>query len=183
MTITGPAISQAVFHQQESRPSQLDPPWVSAANRGVNQIRNQDRWAVALIDALPSGFEERALECFWSTYNSIFRVVEKDIFLGAKETRNTQYYSTFLHLAILAVGALYADHSQLDSQTSRYLSALQRECKLIAELELEGEATIALVQGLLLLAELEMAKGTEDFGFLLIGEMPFFSRVCLYSTP
>lgn len=100
-----------------------------------------------------------------------------DVFLECMARSRKPYYSLFLHITILAVGLLYAEPDNPEIQKLQLRErgaqecALHRQCWLLVESELADEPTLALVQGLLLLAEIEMRQGNGNLGCLLIGKL------------
>ncbi|KIW32619.1 uncharacterized protein PV07_04150 [Cladophialophora immunda] len=163
-----------------SRPSRLLETSLSLSDQNPGHFTEAQiatAWACHFIDQLSLRCKQYLMECFWNHYNSLFCIVGKDIFLQGMETGESQYYSVFLHLAILGVGFLYSDPERPEVQdfdtgiSSRggRISSLHRECRLLMESEMEGKSTVALAQGLLLLVELEIDHDNLAFASNLIG--------------
>lgn len=174
-----PKFSECSHNQPDRRPSQLlESILLDDVHTAPQIIRAQVErsWAQLSLDQLTSSCKQYLMNCFWTRHNSIFHAVNQKAFLSGMHNGNKQTYSLFLHLAILAVGFSYADLGRPETQelctgaNGYKVSSLHQECRLLVELELEGEPTIAFAQAMLLMAELEMNHGTRYLDCLLIGE-------------
>ncbi|KAI1625298.1 hypothetical protein EDD37DRAFT_382323 [Exophiala viscosa] len=180
-------VSGESLDQTGTRPSRLiDSALLVPGTSGSQTRQTELSWTRLFIDQLSSSCKQYLLNCFSTRFNSIFNVVNMDVFLESMARSRKPYYSLFLHITILAVGLLYAepDNPEVQKLQSRergaQKSALHRQCWLLVESELAEQPTLALGQGLLLLAEIEMRQGDGNMGCLLIGTA---CRLCLAICP
>ncbi|KAK8251139.1 fungal-specific transcription factor domain-containing protein [Phyllosticta capitalensis] len=115
---------------------------------------------------------EYLLELFFGHYNSVLHTVHREAFLHDYEHGRTQFYSPFLHLAILSVAYRYSDKTRPDIEKLTVApreSTFYNEAKFMLDVELETPGGIPQIQGLLLLANCECVVGRDHSGWLLSG--------------
>ncbi|KAH7127602.1 fungal-specific transcription factor domain-containing protein [Dactylonectria macrodidyma] len=136
--------------------------------------RSQSHWPIFfLVQRLSPETNRHLLDLFWTHHNSIIHLVHLDAFYEDQEKGRSDYYSTFLHLCMLATGYRYADKSrpdikELGASPSR-TSTLHENAKAMAKLELDQLKGITTIQGLLLLGSLDFMSGDDETGWLHTG--------------
>jgi len=128
--------------------------------------------AELFIASLAPTTHEHLMRCFWDTYNSWQQVVDEAAFEAGRTTRDTRFYSPFLHLAMLGIGFRFADWDREDVKVvslGNRESTLHREAKAMVEAELERPGAMSSVQALLLLADLECGVGRDATGWMYAG--------------
>ncbi|KAK4945651.1 hypothetical protein LTR10_015270 [Elasticomyces elasticus] len=178
------------IEQSETVPSRLIDSALLVHATAVSEARQMElSWARFFIDQLSSSCKQYLMNCFSTRYNSIFHVVNMDVFLESMTNYSKPHYSLFLHSTILAIGLMYAEPHNPEVQALQsnehgaQMSALHHQCRLLLESELGDEPTVALAQGLLLLAEIELRQSTGYLGCLLIGCDKGVLEACLvYDT-
>lgn len=148
--------------------------------------RSISHWPIfLLVRDLSPETNRYLLDLFWTHHNSIVHLVHLDAFYEDQEEGRSDYYSTFLHLTMLATGFRYADKNRPDIQefnTSRYRSStLHQKAKAMAKLELDQSKGIPTIQGLLLLGSLEFMNGDDETGWLHTGSASPSPLVCSYA--
>lgn len=137
-----------------------------------SKIIEHTRCANRAIRLLPQETHNYLIDLFWAHFNSILHVIHKEAFLKDYKHRSSHFYSSFLHICILAVGFLYSDQSRPDIQgiaLGLRESILHREAKYMLNIELERPGGIPQVQALLLLANCEYTLGRDRTGWLYSG--------------
>ena len=139
--------------------------------------KRESHWPIGLlIRDLSPETHEYLINLFWGVYNSHFHLVHKDAFNDDMETGGTQFYSTFLHLSMLAVGFRYADKNRDDiarltasGKAPCAISEFHAKAKSMINLELERPGGIPSIQALFLLADVECYVGNDATGWMLAG--------------
>ena len=144
----------------------------TSLNRSMD--RKDNHWAIcAIVRDLSPETHDYLMDTFWSCYNSVIHLVHMIAFYEDQETGRTQFYSTFLHLTILAIGYRYADKTRPDvkrlSVSGNGSSTLHLKAKDMAKLEIEKPGGIPSIQGLVLLGDLECLVGRDDSGWMFGG--------------
>lgn len=135
---------------------------------------DQRRRAARIISDLSSDTYDYLMERYWTQHNSLMHVVDKGTFNRARDKDDLQYYSSLLHVCILAMGYRYADKSRLDIQRltlSDGDSTFLREARYLFEHDVNHSADMSKVQALLLLGDLECSLGKDNSGWIYIGEL------------
>lgn len=106
-------------------------------------------------------------------HNSVIHVLDRTAFEYGKENRDSTYYSTLLHICILAIGYRYVERTRYGVQ--RFAnpdreSVLHKEAKHLVEHELEMPGGIPSLQALILLGDLECGIGKYNTGWLYAGK-------------
>ncbi|KFZ06321.1 hypothetical protein V501_07523 [Pseudogymnoascus sp. VKM F-4519 (FW-2642)] len=120
-----------------------------------------------ILQDIPLVTREHLLDVFWSQYNVVMRVVHREAFQQGKSSRNTQVYSEFLEICMLAMGARFYEpsepgYSRATSQlTERALSSV---ANLVADYTLEASRGLPTAQGLLILADINIGNGNTSVG-------------------
>jgi len=130
------------------------------------------RRAEGVIRALRPPTYDHLMRCFWDFYNPWLQVVDESGFEAGRSTQDSRFYSTFLHLAMLAIGFRFADRERDDMQrlmAGARESTFHRETKALVQMELERPGGIPSVQALLLLADLECGVGRDATGWMYAG--------------
>lgn len=131
-------------------------------------------WPIALIerDMLPET-HDYLMELFWSKHNSVIHLVHLDVFHRDQQQGGLEYYSTFLHLTMLATGFRYADKTREDikrlSRANYVSSSLHEKAKQMAKLEMDKPGGIPSIQAFQLLGGLEFCCGNDETGWLFTG--------------
>ncbi|KAK7414781.1 hypothetical protein QQX98_006383 [Neonectria punicea] len=78
---------------------------------------NRSHWPIFLVEQnLSPEINRYLLDLFWTHHNSVVHLVHLDAFYEDQEQGGTDYYSTFLHITMLATGFRYADKARPDIQ-------------------------------------------------------------------
>ncbi|KAK1725451.1 fungal-specific transcription factor domain-containing protein [Colletotrichum acutatum] len=132
------------------------------------QIRRAER----IIRTLTATTHDYLMNSFWTHYNSVLKIIHRESFESDRESQSPKFYSSFLHIAILAMGFRFADCSR-DEMKRMALgnreSTLHREAKYMLDVELERPGGIPSVQALLLLGDLECGVGRDNTGWMYAG--------------
>ncbi|KAK1970806.1 fungal-specific transcription factor domain-containing protein [Colletotrichum sublineola] len=132
----------------------------------------QARRAEHIIRSLTSPTHDYLIETFWTHYNNVLKVVDREAFESSRESQDPKFYSPFLHVSILAMGFRFADPDREDIKRialGNRESSLHREAKCMLETVLERPGGIPSVQALLLLGDLECAVGRDHTGWMYAG--------------
>jgi hypothetical protein len=113
------------------------------------------------------------MELFWRCHNSVIHLVHLNTFYNDQERGGTEFYSTFLHLTMLATGFRYAAKSRQDIQhlaiSGPASSTLHEKAKAMAKLEIDRPGGITAIQAFSLLGELELYSGRDDTSWMFTG--------------
>ncbi|OCK77440.1 hypothetical protein K432DRAFT_358583 [Lepidopterella palustris CBS 459.81] len=134
--------------------------------------REQDRRVERVLRNLSVDTYDHLMECFWSYYDPVMQVVDREIFEEDRKMGGALTYSGFLHICILAMGYRYADVKRPDIQKltlANKESTLHREAKYLVEFEFEKPGGIPSVQALLILGQLESGSGRDAVGSMYAG--------------
>ncbi|KAI1432839.1 fungal-specific transcription factor domain-containing protein [Xylaria sp. CBS 124048] len=152
----GPAANS---HVSPDRPDLREP---------AEQVRRAER----IIRSLTPKTHDYLMQNFWQFYNSILQVVDRAAFEADRGSETPKFYSSFLHVIILAVGWRFADQDRCDTARINLgdrESTLHREARHMLDLELERTMSISSVQALLLLGDLECGVGRDNIGRMYAG--------------
>ncbi|KAK0391456.1 hypothetical protein NLU13_0957 [Sarocladium strictum] len=136
--------------------------------------RQESHWPIALIlkDLSPTT-HDYLMDLFWEFSNSVIRLVDREAFYRDQESGGLEYYSTFLHLAMLGTGFRYADKSRPDIQrlvlSENVTSTIHEKTKALGRQEIERPGGIPSIQALQLLSGLEFCCGNDDTGWMFSG--------------
>jgi hypothetical protein len=160
-----------------------------AFNRYADELRSHQKtspeaWQVErrirrIIDDLDSETHEHLMDCFWTSYNSVFNIVDEPVFykhLGS----NNLHYSCFLHICCLAMGFRFADMERPGVRScslGKGHSTFHEGAKYVFESELETPRGITTIQALLILSDLECAIGRDRLGWMYAGTPFHFLQV------
>jgi hypothetical protein len=136
-----------------------------------------------LIQDIPQETHNHLMDRFWKCHNSVIHVLHRAAFEFGKENRDSTYYSTFLHICILAIGYRYAERTKFGVQRFAIPdreSVLHKEAKRLVEHELEMPGGIPSLEALILLGDLECGIGKYNTGWLYAGELPVIRFVCAF---
>jgi hypothetical protein len=143
----------------------------SSANPAQEQLE-QNRRADKIIRSLPLETYEYLMDLFWQYYNPVIHVLHQEAFNEDREMGQSQFYSGFLHVCVLAMGFRSADKNRPDIKRislPQMESTLHREAKYMLDHELERPGGIPSVIALLLLGDLECGVGRDNLGWLYAG--------------
>ncbi|PGH26432.1 hypothetical protein AJ80_01930 [Polytolypa hystricis UAMH7299] len=133
----------------------------------------QTRRAEKIIRFLSIESYEYLMSLFWQHYNSVLHVLHQEAFSEDRDQGRVQFYSSFLHICVLAMGYRFADKSRPDMQRIALPygeSTLHREAKYMLDHELEKPGGIPSVVAMLLLGDLECGVvGRDNVGWLYSG--------------
>jgi hypothetical protein len=155
----GPTANSHVYAES---PVQFD------SREPAEQVRRAER----IIRSLTSITHDYLMSNFWDYYNSVLHIIDRAAFESDRESQNPKFYSSFLHISILAMGYRFAD---LDREDMRKInlgnreSTLHREAKYMLDIELERPGGMPSVQALLLLGDLECGVGRDNTGWMYSG--------------
>lgn len=138
------------------------------------QVRRAER----IIRSLTVDTHDYLMSNFWEYYNSIVQIIDRDAFEADRESQNPKFYSSFLHISILAMGYRGANTDRDDMRKislGNRESTLHREAKYMLDIELERPGGIPSVQALLLLGDLECGVGRDNTGWMYSGKSPDLS--------
>lgn len=134
--------------------------------------REQNRRVEKVLRELSPETHDHLLECFWSYYDPVMQVVDREVFEEDRRAGEGLTYSGFLHICILAMGYRYSDTMRPDIQKlalENKESTLHREAKYLVEFEFEKPGGIPSVQALLILGQLESGSGRDSVGWTYAG--------------
>jgi hypothetical protein len=151
----------------------------STLNKTVEH--NGGHWPISmLVRDLSLDTHDYLMELFWRCHNSVIHLVHLDTFYHNQDRGGTEFYSTFLHLTMLATGYRYADKTRHDIQqlfmSGPASSTLHEKAKVMAKLEIDRPGGITAIQAFSLLGDLELYCGRDDTGWMFTGWWtPFYS--------
>ncbi|KAM0335549.1 hypothetical protein ACHAQA_000597 [Verticillium albo-atrum] len=155
----GPTANSHVYTDSQDHLDAREPP---------EQVRRAER----IIRSLSSETHAYLMGNFWGYYNSVLNIIHQEAFEADRDAQSPRFYSSFLHIAILAMGFRFADFDRDDMRRitlgSRE-STLHREAKYMLDIELERPGGIPSVQALLLLGDLECGVGRDNTGWMYSG--------------
>lgn len=164
----GPTANSHVYAESLDQFDSREPP---------EQVRRAER----IIRSLTTSTHDYLMENFWTHYNSVLKIIHRDAFDADKESQNPKFYSSFLHICILAMAFRFADSDRDDMRRialgSRE-STLHREAKYMLDIELERPGGIPSVQALLLLGDLECGVGRDNTGWMYAGKFTGRPHAC-----
>jgi hypothetical protein len=110
------------------------------------------------IASLPIATHDYLMDLFWHCYNPFIQLLHRDTFLEGRNRGDSQVYSAFLHVCVLAIGFRFANKDETDVKTislPQMESTLHREAKQLLSQGLDQLSGIPSVIALLLLSDLE----------------------------
>jgi hypothetical protein len=126
-----------------------------------------------IVSELEQQTYDYLMTCFWSSYNEHLKIVDKEAFQQHKiEDRDQLHYSIFLHLCCLAIGFRFADKSRADIQPltrANRDSVFHENVRYMVEDELKKPHGLTTIQSLLILGDLEYARGSNQMGWMYTG--------------
>ena len=157
----GPTANSHVYAESKNQFDSREPP---------GQVRRAER----IIRSLSSTTYEYLMCHFWQSYNSIIPSIYREAFEAGRDSQTPNFYSSFLHFAILAMGYRGCDMERDDMKRISLgdrESTLHREAKYMLDIELERPGMIPSVQALLLLRDLECGVGRDNTGWMDAGKL------------
>jgi len=148
-----------------------------ASTSTLKKLPSRDKhWPISMVlRDLSSQTHAYLMDLYWSCHNSVLHMVHRIAFSEDEQSGSNQFYSTFLHVAILATGFRYADKSKPDIQklalSGPTSSILHQKAKELAKEELEKSGGIPSIQALFLVAYLECAAGRDENGWMYSGQL------------
>ncbi|CAM1510090.1 Fc.00g004250.m01.CDS01 [Cosmosporella sp. VM-42] len=155
----GPTANSHVYAETSSKFDSREPP---------EQVRRAER----IIRSLNIDTHDYLMENFWEYYNSVLQIIDRPAFEADRESQNPKFYSSFLHITVLAMGYRVADMDRDDMKMislGNRESTLHREAKYMLDIELERPGGIPSVVALLLLGDLECTVGRDNTGWMYSG--------------
>jgi len=155
----GPTANVHVYAESSCQFNPREPP---------EQARRVER----VIRALSPPTHDHLMGCFWEQFNAAHQVVDQATFEADRVSQDPKFYSSFLHIAMLAAGYRFADKSREDVRRlalGSWESTLHREAKSVLDMELERLGEIPSVQALVILADLECGVGRDTQGWMISG--------------
>ncbi|KAF4120118.1 Fungal trans [Geosmithia morbida] len=155
----GPTANSHVYAESPDQLDSREPP---------EQVRRAER----IIRSLNPTTYSYLMNHFWEYYNSIIPIIDRGAFEADRDSRNPKFYSSFLHIAILAMGYRGCDKNRGDTRRislGNLESTLHREAKYMVDIEIERPGGIPSVQALLLLGDLECGVGRDNTGWMYAG--------------
>lgn len=162
LRLTGPTVTLHQF-------SEADRPLTTTASN------EQHRRVERILRELSPATHDHLIESFWSYYDPVMQVVDREVFDEDRIAGGGLTYSGFLHICILAMGYRYADTTRPDIRKlslANKESTLHREAKYLVEFEFEKPGGIPSVQALLILGQLESGSGRDSIGWTYAGTVP-----------
>ena len=139
------------------------------AGESPDQVRRAER----ITRSLTPKTHDYLMQNFWKHHNTVFQVVDKAAFEADRGSENPRFYSSFLHVVILALGWRFADKDRCDVariNLGNHESAIHREAKQMLDADLERPTGMPSIQSLLLLGDLECGVGRDNTGWMYAGE-------------
>ncbi|KAI1184101.1 fungal-specific transcription factor domain-containing protein [Nemania serpens] len=159
LELLDPTANRHVYSESPSRSNSKEAP---------ENLRRAER----IIRSLTPKTHDYLMQNFWKYHNSILQVIDKAAFEASKGSENPKYYSSFLHVIILAVGWRYANKDRCDiarMNLGNHESTIHREARHMLDIELERPLGIPSIQALLLLGDLECGVGRDNTGWMYAG--------------
>ncbi|KAI0512942.1 fungal-specific transcription factor domain-containing protein [Xylaria bambusicola] len=144
----------------------------SLSRYDVGESSGQVRRAERIIRSLTPKTYDYLMHNFWKHHNSVFQVVDRECFEADRGSERPRFYSSFLHVIMLALGWRFADKDRCDVariNVGNHESAIHREAKSMLEVDLERPTGIPSIQSLLLLGDLECGVGRDNIGWMYAG--------------
>ncbi|KAK5632738.1 hypothetical protein RRF57_008452 [Xylaria bambusicola] len=144
----------------------------SLSRYDVGESPGQVRRAERIIRSLTPKTHDYLMHNFWKHHNSVFQVVDRACFEADRGSEKPRFYSSFLHVIMLALGWRFADKDRCDVariNVGNHESAIHREAKSMLEIDLERPTGIPSIQSLLLLGDLECGVGRDNIGWMYAG--------------
>lgn len=146
-------------------------------HQGPSVTRNESHWRIEMVlPDIASRTLEYLMDLYWTCHNSTIHLIHKDAFYEDEISGKNQFYSTFLHFAMLSIGYRYADKSRADIKQVAlpgHESTLHKRVIKLVEHEMQSPGGIASVQALFLLGDLECGCGRDDTGWMYAGEFHY----------
>ncbi|CAH0000011.1 unnamed protein product [Clonostachys byssicola] len=155
----GPTANSHVYAESPDQFDSREPP---------EQVRRAER----IIRSLSTATYDYLMSNFWEYYNSVIQVIDREAFEADRDSQHPKYYSSFLHICVLAMGYRGSDQTRDDMKKislGNRESTLHREAKYMLDIELERPGGIPSVQALLLLGDLECGVGRDNTGWMYSG--------------
>ena len=155
---------------------------LSRMNSGNTAQHRASHWPIALIvrDISPDT-HNYLMDLFWNLHNAVIHLIQADTFYRDQEQGGVEFYSTFLHLTMLATGFRYADKTREDIRRLALpgyaTSTLHDKAKALAKLEIDKPGGIPSIQAFQLLGGLEFCCGNDDTGWLFTGRFSVGCKV------
>ncbi|KAI0410042.1 fungal-specific transcription factor domain-containing protein [Xylaria palmicola] len=149
-------------HVHAAPPSKID----------ARQSPEQTRRAERIIRSLAPKTHDYLMQNFWKYHNSVLQVVDKTAFEADMDSENPKFYSSFLHIIILAIGWRFASKDRYDTarmNLGNHESTIHREARYMLDTELERPMGLPSIQSLLLLGDLECGVGRDRTGWMYAG--------------
>lgn len=138
----------------------------------------QARRAEKVIRATNPSVRDHLMSCFWDHYNPDLQIVDRAAFESDRNSPAPKFFSSFLHITMLAAGFRFAHRVRDDVRkvaVGSWESTLHRDAKSMVDVELERPGGITSVQALLILADLEFGVGRDATGWMYSGKCSSFS--------
>ncbi|KAH7133402.1 fungal-specific transcription factor domain-containing protein [Dactylonectria estremocensis] len=157
----GPTANSHVYAETSDQFDTREPP---------EQVRRAER----IIRSFSIETHDYLINQFFAFYNSVLQVIDRSAFEADREAQDNspKFYSSFLHITILAMGYRVADMDRDDMRKITLApreSTLHQEAKYMLDIELERPGGIPSVQALLLLGDLECGVGRDNTGWMYSG--------------
>lgn len=146
---------------------------------------DQARCANRVLRDLAATTHDYLMDLYWNSFNTSTILVNQELFYRDKATENSQYYSGFLHLSMLAMGFRFADPSRSDIQKislDTRSSIMEQTSRHMVEYELENPGGLPSVQALLILGDLEYGVGRTGTSWSYAGKSSENRRLSLSGT-
>lgn len=147
---------------------------MSRASSSKGPEQKEAHWPICLVvQDLSPETHSYLMDLYWKCHNPIIPLVHLHAFYQEKDQGLSTFYSTFLHLAMLATGFRYADKTRPDIQRLGLAgctsSTLYEKAKAMSKFEMERSGGIPAIQGFLLLGTLAFMSGDDVSGWLHTG--------------
>uniref|UniRef100_A0A8H7NGG6 Xylanolytic transcriptional activator regulatory domain-containing protein n=1 Tax=Bionectria ochroleuca TaxID=29856 RepID=A0A8H7NGG6_BIOOC len=123
----GPTANSHVYAESPDQFDSREPP---------EQVRRAER----IIRSLSTATYDYLMTNFWEYYNSVIQVIDREAFEADRDSQHPKYYSSFLHICVLAMGYRGSDQTRDDMKKislGNRESTLHREAKYMLDIELE----------------------------------------------
>jgi len=148
----------------------------STASSAIASDRSERHWPIAVLaPELSVDSHDYLMGLYWRCHNDVMHLVDRSAFYRDLENGESELYSSFLHMSMLATAYRYADQNRKDIQklkigASQTSSTLHERVKTMAQQELENPGGIPSIQALTLLGAIEVSSGRNDTGWVYSGE-------------
>ncbi|KAL4807435.1 hypothetical protein BDV18DRAFT_159652 [Aspergillus unguis] len=114
----------------------------------------------ACIQFVTAEAQQYLLDLYWEHFHTIFPIVNRELFLQAKQSQNPKYFSRCLYLCLLAVGSRFADTTRPEIRA--LFGESQRDIEATLGRNTKGWMYIGMACRLAIQLKLDLDSATSD---------------------